>query len=429
MISTTSAGVVLCLSLFVSLSTYVYVSRRDGSYLNILTTAFLVMIPSYYLLPWFFMNLFGSNASPYAFTYVYATAAVENVAFAYMYTRRKTKLFRLPLLSSYKNFDVLSYLFLGLGVLMYAPILLQFPEYIFSPRQIYEHTRTGFGVNFFISSTFAYLAVILILFTSRSRWVKGFVILTATVVLSLHGSKGQVFTLLAFLILFEVYVKGVKVKLLPSLLAGLGMAFIMLLLFAATMSLGETPADILEGVSGYSDYTRNAMLVIDSHYPLQYGRLTMEGEIIGRIPRVLMPDKPKNFGGFRLADEFYPHAVDLDQGTPDFGIGIQYADFGVLAIVYLAVFAILRGWLGRIFAERLSRSRHPADFVVFAFLTSASIFPVGGIGWLLPETLLVALFLRFASGLGAKKLFRERIVFKPHLATQSVRPGDSRGST
>ena len=91
------------------------------------------------------------------------------------------------------------------------------------------------------------------------------------------------------------------------------------------------------------------MLVIDSHFPLQYGRLTMEAGTIGRIPRLLMPNKPKNLASCISMISSFPSTWMRDAGAPDFGIGVQYADFGALAIVYLVAFAMLRGWLARIF--------------------------------------------------------------------------------
>jgi hypothetical protein len=419
MISSWLADTVLVASLMVSLGAYLFVSRREGSYLNILTPSFLTIVPAYYLLPLFFGHVFGNEASPYAYTYVYTTLAVENVAFACAYTQPIRRLFRLPFGYSYGNLAFLSVASLGLAVLLYVPVLIEFPEYLLDPRQIYTHTRTGFGINFYTSSTLSYLAVILIQFSGRSRWVKGLVILVAAVILALHGSKGQVLSLALLLALFEVYVKSRKVKLLPSLLAGTGLAFFALLLMAATMALGNSPAEVLEAVSSYSDYTRNAMLVIDSHFPIQYGRLTLESQIIGRIPRVLMPNKPKNYGGLYLDDQFFPESMDLDAGSPDFGIGVQYADFGVFAIAYLAVFAILRGWLARIFVSRLRSSSHPADFVLVAFLADISLIPVGGIGWLLPEAVFLALLLRFASTFGADKIYRERIRFRHSVHVES----------
>ena len=425
MISSGFADVVLLASLVVSLVTYIWVSKQDGSYLNVLTPTFVIGIPGYYLLPMFFTHVFGTESTPYAYVYVYATIAAQNVAFAYAYTRPTRRLLRFPSRYSYGSFDRFSFAFLVLAVLMFAPILLQFPEYILDPRQLYTHTRTGFGVNFYISSSFAFLAVILIQFSGRSRWIKGFVILVAAAVLSLHGSKGQVLSLVLLVALFAVYVGRRKLSFLPSLVAGMGLGGVLLLLFAATMTLGDSPTEALEAISAYSDYTRNAMLLIDSHFPIQYGRLTAEGAIIGRIPRLLMPNKPKNFGALYLDDKFYPEYLDADAGAPDFGVGVQYADFGALAILYLAAFAALRGWLARIFVRRLTYSRHPADFFLVAFLAEISLFPVGAVGWLLPEALLVAVFLRFASCFGTDKVYRERVVFKPRAGTSSIGPPSS----
>lgn len=427
MISPLFADVVLAASLLLSLFAYALVSKRDDSYLNVLTPTFVVSVPAYYILPLLFTHAFGTEASLYAYSYVYATFAVQNLVFAFAYVRPTRKLIRLPFRYSYGSFDLFSFLFLAIGGLLYAPILLQFPQYLLDPRQIYAHTRTGFGINFYLSSALAYLAVILIQFSQRSRWVKWFVILIAGAILALHGSKGQLLSLVLLLILFEVYVKKRRLKLLPSLAAGAGLALFLLLLFAATMTLGDSVSDALEAISGYSDYTRSAMLVIDSHFPIQYGRLTAEAHIIGRIPRLVMPNKPKDYGGLYLDEQFYPESMDQDAGVPDFGIGVQYADFGALAIVYLAVFAFIRGWLAQVFVSRLSFSRHPADFVLVVFFAEISLFPVGGVGWLLPESVALAAFLCYASRIGVRRVYRERFVSRNHLSLPSPDPPENAG--
>ena len=409
MISNSAADVVVVLSLMVSLGAYVFVSQREGSYLNILTPAYLTGIPAYYLLPIFATHLFGNDASPYSYTYVYVTLAAENVAFAYAYLHSTSKFMRLPFRYSYRNFGSLSLVFLGIAILMYVPILLEFPEYILDPRQIYEHTRVGFGINYYVSSTLAYLSVILIEFTEYPGWVRWGVSLVAAALLSLHGSKGQVLSLFLVLALFEVYVRGRKVRLLPSLIVAGGLSLLVLLLFVASMAIDKDPLEAVRTISEYSDYTRNAMLVIDSHFPLQYGRLTMEGHLYGRTPRFLMPDKPTNFGALYLDDQFFGASLDDEKGAPDFGIGLQYTDFGVFAIAYLVFFALVRGWLARMFVRRLNGTQHPADFFMVAFLANVSLFPVGAVGWLLPEAFLVAFFVRFASRVGTGAVYRDQI--------------------
>ena len=80
----------------------------------------------------------------------------------------------------------------------------------------------------------------------------------------------------------------------------------MLALFALTMKLGRSPVAALETISSYSDYTQNAMLVIDSRMPAQDGRLTLEANTYALVPRALMPGKRKHFAIFYLAKKVYP---------------------------------------------------------------------------------------------------------------------------
>jgi oligosaccharide repeat unit polymerase len=416
MISIQLANIVIASSLLIVVLAYVKLNRIEGSYINVLLPSLITGIPAFYFLPWIYVHIFGTGASRYAFMYVYATLAVENVAFVYAYSRARAKVVRLPFRFSYQNFGRLAWICLGLAVLIYVPLLMQFREFLLDPREIYRLTRTGFGPQFYISSILAYLAVILILFTKRSWLTKTVVIAVATWLLLLHGSKGQVLNLVFLLILFHVYGAGRKVGLGRTLIACSVMALVVVLLFAGTMFLGDSAGEMLEAISGYSDYTRNAMMVIDQHFPVQYGRLTIEANAIALVPRVVMPTKPKNFGPMRLDEEFYPDQLDADAGAPAFGMGMQYADFGALAIVYLALCGLLRGWLARIFVNRLKLSHHPSDFFMVAFLADVGLFPVGT-GWLLPEALLVAVFLRFVSRVGADKLYRD-----PQKKTISLRP-------
>jgi hypothetical protein len=72
--------------------------------------------------------------------------------------------------------------------------------------------------------------------------------------------------------------------------------------------------------------------------------------------------------------------------------------------------------------NRLKFTKHPADFFMVVFLADISVFPIG-IGWLLPEALLVAMFIRFTSRIGAHTVFRETqkrtISIQPPIAQQA----------
>jgi len=305
---------------------------------------------------------------------------------------------------------------------------MEFREFLLDPREIYKQTRTGFGPQFYLSSILAYLAIILILFTKSSWVTKTAVIGVATWLLLLHGSKGQVLNVALLLILFHVYGAGNKVGFGRTFIACLTLALIVVLLFAGTMSLGGSPQETLEAISEYSDYTRNAMMVIDDRFPLQYGRLTIEANTLSLVPRVLMPNKPKNFGGLYLDEAFYPKALDADAGAPAFGIGLQYADFGTLAMVYLALCGLLRGWLARVFVNRLKFTHHPSDFFMVAFLADVGLFPVGGIGWFLPGAILTTLFLRRVSRIGAGKVYGDPQKQSPLVQARVLRRADNTGN-
>jgi len=405
-ISVSAASFVVVAALLVTAWAYISLSRYEGSYVNILVPSLIIGVPAYYLLPLIHIRLFGTEASTYAYLYVYVTLAAENVAFVYAYTRKRGRRLRLPFTWSYQNFTLLAVASLAIGIILYAPLLLQFREFLFDPRQIYAQTRVGFGPQFFLSSALAYLAIILILFSGRSFLTKAGVVAVATSLVLLHGSKGQALNIILILALYYIYVKGRKVGLKGALVVYVSMGFAVLLFFAATMRLGDSPDEVLESISSYSDYTRNAMLVIDSDMPLQYGRIAIESNTVSLIPRALMPSKPRNFGTFFLTDKFYPEWLDADS-SPGFGVGAQYADFGIFAIVYIVLFALFRGWLARAFVDRLRLYQHPGDFFVVLFLADIALFPLGT-GWFLPEALFVALALRYLSKVGADKVYVER---------------------
>jgi len=132
--------VAISVSFSIAVLAYVVLSKREGSFINILTPSFITSIPAFYLLPLVYLRLFGAEGTTYAHFYVYATLAVETVAFVYAYTRTGDRVVRLPGVSSYSNFGLVSSLCLGAGVLLYIPVLMEFREFIFDPRQIYIQT-------------------------------------------------------------------------------------------------------------------------------------------------------------------------------------------------------------------------------------------------------------------------------------------------
>lgn len=407
MISIELANYIIAASLLVSLCVYVWFSKREGTFLNILTPVFIIEIPSNFLLPLAYIDLFGTGYTTYAYIYVYGTLALKSIAFVVGYAYRNRKDRPAPKAFAWTNryFASLSVICLGVAAAIFSEVLFEFKDLIRDPREIYRLTRTGFGQQTFVSSTLADLAIVFILFSRRSWLAKTFVIAGAMGIIFLHGSKSGSLDVLFLLLLFQIYVTGRKISVVPAMVSSILIVTVIVVLFAVTMPLGDGPAEALEALSQYSDYTRNAMLVIDSHLPVQYGRLTLEANTYSLIPRVLMPSKPKNFGPFYLDDEFYPGTFDEDVGAPAFGVGVQYADFGYLAVIYVLLFAVFEGYLASVFVGRLKATKHPADFLVLIFLGGVSLFPLGA-GWLLPEVLVLAVGIRYLSRFGVSDVFR-----------------------
>src|SRR6266404_2035862 len=95
-------------SLVMFILAYFVLSKYEGSSINILTPTFVMAIPAYYLLPFAYLKLFQVEGSTYAHFCVYSALAVEPLAFVYAYIRTGSKVARLPGVSSYSNFGLVS---------------------------------------------------------------------------------------------------------------------------------------------------------------------------------------------------------------------------------------------------------------------------------------------------------------------------------
>lgn len=399
----------LCIivSLLIVAAAYLYVSKREGNYVNVLTPSFVTMIPAEYLLQIYYLRAFGDSSSVYAYVLSYGTFAAYTAAFALAYTGVRMPAVRLPF-DGYaaRRSRLPAYLLLAAAICLYLPVLIKFRGEITDPRAIYTETRTGYGVYFFLSLTLAYLAFILLLFARRVRKIELFVFFLLCVGFTwLQGSKGHMLGFVFILALYWVYVEGRRVRLFKFLIFTAVMAVLGLVLFIVT-----TPGLIFEGgmeaLAGYSDYTRNGMLVIDSGIGPYYGRLTLENQIYPRIPRVLDPGKPKDFGDLYLAEHFYPDRFVLQTGAPAFANGTWYADFGVLALPLQLVAGFLSGMMLKLFMRSLERYRSPGAFIMVLFACGVPLITLGST-FLLPESLLLAVI---ANALFCLRLGRRRLM-------------------
>jgi hypothetical protein len=204
----------------------------------------------------------------------------------------------------------------------------------------------------------------------------------------LHGSKGQMLLILFILAMYWVYVRGKRLSLARFAVFGTVLGGVGIGLFLLTNPMIFVNGGI-QGISAYSDYTRNGMLVIDSSIGPLYGRLSLEQQIYSRVPRPLFPDKPNDFGSLYLAEHFFPAAFQQGSGAPAFSFGVELADFGVLALPILLLENFFAGMLLNMFMQSLRRHRGPGDFIMVLFACGVTMVPVSG-AFLLPESLILA---------------------------------------
>lgn len=373
-------------------ATYMYVSLSEGSFVNVLTPALAFLVPADYLLECYHLWLFGPSASQFAYVLIYACYAATFMAFGLGYCNITLPALRLPFTGRPRGGNrVTPYLVLFVAIALYWPVISKFKGDLANPRLIYEQTRTGYGVYFFLSATLCYTALILLLFKRRLGTLEliGFT-LVSLVFLWLHGSKNQILIVLFILATYWVYVRQKRVSLVKFAVFGTLLFAIGLGLFLITNPQIILDSQGLKGVAAYSDYTRNGMLVIDSDMGPLYGRLSLEQELYSRIPRPLFPEKPKDFGALYLAEHFYPDSFVNGQGAPAFSFGLAFADFGVLALPILLIENLLAGMLLKVFMTGLRRYNDPGNFTLVLFASGLTLIPVSA-SFVLPEATALAI--------------------------------------
>ena len=380
----------MAISLLVVLAAYALVSWHEKSFLHILTPQVAFYLPALYVLPWIWAKLYGTSGSLYAHAYYYGTTAAIVLTSAIVYSFLKAPAIGwkpdiLPVKRAH-------WICLLLSWLTFLPILIPYSHLLTTPRELYQQTRTGEGIYFFGSAFLLNLAFVFFLFVKQRRLLSSSLFLFALACLTLlHGSKGPLLNFLWLWVVYRVYVDRRRWALLPTML--LGAASIVVFCVVFLFLQGPSLSDLALSVVRYADYPRNAMMVIDDQTSTpHYGMLTLEAAFYGRLPRQLFPSKPKRFGPLVLADRYYMAADWEDIGSPDFNIGVQYADFGDLAILYLVAWAALLSYIAKGFIERLKEGPSRSNYVMVALFAGLVFIPIG-ITYALPEQLALAYLL------------------------------------
>lgn len=371
----------LLASLAVVIGAYLFLSRYERNYVNILVPFMLLGIPNFYLFELLYGIAFSFEGSTAAYIYTYATHAMGVLAkvFAYIVTPAafvplfiKLRRLRLPFAPS---------IFLIASIALYLPILIEFSDRLLSPREIYAATRIGYGVEFFLSTFVLYFALILLLFSGRiSRLAACTFGSLALIVLYLHGSKVQVLTFFLILLYFVVFVRGWKIGFARLVALGVATTGLVLTLFYLTFP-ASMREEFLLSIASYAEATRFGALVMDDPaLEPQLGRIAAENTFYGVVPRALFPDKPRDFGTFWLTSRYAPERFEAATGSPDFGLGVLYADFGPFAIAYHVLGQLLAGMLLKLLATRLRGRADAGTFVLFLVFMGVPLIPVGGSG-------------------------------------------------
>jgi hypothetical protein len=281
---------------------------------------------------------------------------------------------------SFRQYSIFSkhlpaaWMFLFGAWLIYLPVLIEFRVHLTDPRRIYELTRTGYGLYTFGSALLTFIAYILFQMSSQRRALIFYVVILSLV--ALKGTKGQFIVLLSIWIISKLYIYGFKYSLTKSAIFLSTFAVIGMYVFA--LNFRGDIENIFVSISEYSDYNRNGAFIVGSDTFGYYdGRLTAESQWISKIPRALWPEKPKVFGEFRLAQQYYPQWFMLDQGSPSFGIGIYFADFGWLAFVIYPLSQFVIGYLLARCLNRLETRPNVFYFIMSVYFSGNNLFSSG----------------------------------------------------
>jgi hypothetical protein len=404
---------IILTSLIIIISCYVIVAKKEKNFFNIFFPKIFFLIPAVYIFE--LLNIFfgGYSGSLFAYFYCYLTYTMSFIAIVYAYLKFPNISIKLPFTKNYQNnLSFFSYSFLLSAYLLYLPILIEYKEFILSPRDIYTHTRTGYGLQFFLSTTLVYIAFILYLFKENRRCYGIYIFsILCIFILLMHGSKIQILALAFIYLFYLVYVKQKVYTFFTFVFYGSVFTIMVAVLFYVTLP-ATMKINFIKGVSAYSSYTRNAMLVIDSDMKPQMGRLTAESQIFSRVPRAIYPDKPKDFADFYLAKVFFREWFEADTGSPSFGmVGRPYADFGIFAIFYIVFVSFITGVLLKMFMTRLRRYRNPFDFILVLFFSGVGLIPLG-IGYLWFEHLIIAFGLGFLLHIRFKNVQKRNFSFE-----------------
>jgi len=411
---------IIVVSCLLQLGIFIAFSIVEKTAVNVLVYSFLVGLPINFILPFFRIQLLGPSGSTFGYLVAFFTLNLMTACLiAGYWMSRKVEVRLFPAYAK-RCPPIIVACFFVVSILLYLPILRESSislanpaDWLLQARETYKSTRQGYGLFVFGSELLLLSGVVLALFsTSLRRQIV--VCAFACCLCLLFGSKRNVVVILCLLLLHSVYISGHRISF-SRFLPIATVAVTLLLAFFYFASFGQAARSrdgrsqaraLFERVVNYSDLTDNVVMVIDhcNSVPIAGGRIAWEQWFWGRIPRKLYPAKPEVFGVRRIASEFFPEEVSEEYFSPNFGIGIEFRDWGMLAVPLLAMFSFAKGAFLRVVVTSCSSHSDIGSFVVLAFLCGVPVLGIGGVNGLLLENYLIGLSL----GLGALACTRLR---------------------
>lgn len=379
---------------------YYFVSKIEKSSINFLTPALFTFFPTCYFFEFIYVCVAKNSLSLAGYVYFFSLYSIAffSLTIGYLFSVfnnlvivHRSSLLGLSQLKITRCYIFLLVISTLLGFILYLPILIEFKEFIMNPRRIYELTRTGYGVPFFLSNLFSLLSIMFCFYTYKYfKWTTAVLFIVSTIIIYLHGSKTAILSIFFIFVLYNGAVKHKSYNLIYVLSFVFIIASVMFFFFWFTFNI--EPAQVFLAMAGYSDYTRNAIVLYERNYDFQMGRLLFETEFFSRIPRVMFPQKPDDFGYLELAKTIFPDAFYLNQGAPSFGFGNYYADFGYLTHAFILVIYSLKGVLIGVFRNQLKKDSGVYFFIPFIFLSGVELLTLGT-GWLFFEHVFLSAFI------------------------------------
>lgn len=390
----------ILLSLTVLLLAYAKISLFDKSWLNCITVPVGFSVLTTYLFEIIRITYFGHAGYSFLsllFCYSLTPAYFWGLAAAYSHIRvhpveLEKKLAAPP------NLRLVSYLSLAAAWLMFIPVIIRLAQYGLNPRSIYTHIgETDLGTIYFLSSALARVSLIaFILIPGRSRVETVIFCGLAIANVVMHGSQGQIISLIAIGIFLSVYVTGKRFRFWTvfamPLVAASFLAASMYFLF----SVGST-RQAMETISAYSDYVGDSAALIDRGYAPQLGWVTLQDNLIAHVPRLLWADKPQIFGLISVSASVRPFEAAMGY-YPAFLFGEECADFGLFALPVVLIEGFFAGLIMRACGSTLQQRRSPFATILFLYFSGGALLSLG-VGSTFIDQCVLAIIIHYASSI------------------------------